>query len=84
MPISIADFNKGKDPGSPESQIERILSDGQAYTAKEIGPKLWNEGTATTWDLFREFALGMRLEQMVKEKRIVSREIDGKMYYALR
>ena len=67
-----------------ESQIEQILSDGHGYTAKEIAHRLWSDENPSGWDVGRDFMLWVRLEQMVREHRIVSRVIDGKAYFAKR
>jgi hypothetical protein len=82
MPISRADFDRGKDVRNLESEVERILADGQGYTDEELADKIW--GREAESGSIRVFVLGFRLDHMVSDKRIVAKQIDQQIYYAKR
>ncbi|MCI4341263.1 MAG: hypothetical protein L3K11_02660 [Thermoplasmata archaeon] len=84
MPISSGDFDKGSDPGSVESRVEKTLSDGKGYTMEEIAVILWGEQPDAARAVLHELMLDTRLSEMVKHKRIVEKVIDHRTYYARR
>jgi hypothetical protein len=83
MPISRADFDGGKDPGSVESKVEQFLAkSGKAHTTEEIADEVYGVVSGSTDRYLRNWSMSMTLREMVSSMRILEKVIDNKSYYA--
>lgn len=93
MPISIDEWNKGRDTSTLESQIEQFLRDnkGKAFTLIEITEHLPRPQLTGAWKIahamFSSFLVGLALEKLIQQgivkSRIIKQKTGHQTYYMI-